>query len=169
MQANVDASAAESRLPAQVALDMEFHALVGRASHNRALMLAREPVGLLYNPTLLQIFQRLPQAIVEVIARHDVARPLVVARDPCSVGENRGCAAHDGVRSALDCSARTELLDEQHTVVRNRVAAHLVAWETRAIHHADVRPRAALTAEHATGPGRPRPGCRQPPLGRRAG
>ena len=37
---------------ALVRLDVEFHALVGRASHNRALMLAREPVGLLYNPTL---------------------------------------------------------------------------------------------------------------------
>ena len=37
-----------------VRLDVEFHALVGRASHNSALMLAREPVGLLYSPTLLQ-------------------------------------------------------------------------------------------------------------------
>jgi len=49
---------------------MEFHALVGRASHNRALMLAREPVGLLYNPTLLQIFQRLPQASARNLAAH---------------------------------------------------------------------------------------------------
>ena len=47
---------------ALVDLDLEFHALVGRASHNHALMLAREPVGLLYNPTLLQIFAHLPQA-----------------------------------------------------------------------------------------------------------
>lgn len=70
LQANVDASAAETRLPELVALDMEFHALVGRASHNRALMLAREPVGLLYNPTLLQIFQRLPQASARNLAAH---------------------------------------------------------------------------------------------------
>lgn len=70
LQANVDATAAETGPPALVALDMEFHALVGRASHNRALMLAREPVGLLYNPTLLQIFQRLPQASGRNLAAH---------------------------------------------------------------------------------------------------
>jgi DNA-binding FadR family transcriptional regulator len=70
LQANIDASAGETGLPALVALDMEFHALVGRASHNRALMLAREPVGLLYNPTLLQIFKRLPQAVARNLDAH---------------------------------------------------------------------------------------------------
>jgi len=64
-----------------VRLDVEFHALIGRASHNRALMLAREPVGLLYSPTLLRIFGHLPQAkarnraahqhIVEALEKHD--------------------------------------------------------------------------------------------------
>ena len=66
---------------ALVRLDVEFHALVGRASHNRALTLAREPVGLLYNPTLQQVFGHLPQArarnqtahrhIVEALLRRD--------------------------------------------------------------------------------------------------
>lgn len=65
----------------QVRLDVEFHALVGRATHNHALMLAREPIGLLYRPTLTPIFARLPQArqrnlqahrhIVDAIARGD--------------------------------------------------------------------------------------------------
>jgi GntR family transcriptional repressor for pyruvate dehydrogenase complex len=55
---------------ALVRLDVEFHALVGRASHNRALMLAREPVGLLYNPTLLQLFGHLPQARARNQAAH---------------------------------------------------------------------------------------------------
>ena len=64
-----------------VDLDVEFHALVGRASNNRALMLAREPVSLLYNPTLLQIHLHLPQskarnldahhAILEALRRRD--------------------------------------------------------------------------------------------------
>lgn len=64
-----------------VDLDVEFHALVGRASHNRALMLAREPISLLYNPTLLQIHLHLPQskarnldahrAIVDALHRRD--------------------------------------------------------------------------------------------------
>lgn len=59
---NLAASRREQSLARLVALDTEFHALVGRASHNRALMLAREPVGLLYDPTLQEIFKRLPQA-----------------------------------------------------------------------------------------------------------
>ena len=50
---NIDASAAETRLPELVALDMEFHALVGRASHNRALMLAREPVAAIVSDHLM--------------------------------------------------------------------------------------------------------------------
>ena len=62
-RSNLAASGERARDDAAlVQLDVEFHALVGRASHNRALMLAREPVGLLYNPTLLQMFARLPQA-----------------------------------------------------------------------------------------------------------
>jgi DNA-binding FadR family transcriptional regulator len=64
-----------------VELDVEFHALVGRASHNRALMLAREPISLLYNPTLLRIHLHLPQskarnldahrAIIDALHRRD--------------------------------------------------------------------------------------------------
>lgn len=81
LQANIDASAAETRLPELVALDMEFHALVGRASHNRALMLAREPVGLLYDPTLQQIFQRLPQASARNLAAHRHTLAALQARD----------------------------------------------------------------------------------------
>jgi len=83
LEANLAAAAATQDDAALVALDVEFHALVGGASHNRALMLAREPLGLLYNPTLLQVFRHLPQAqgrnatahrrIVDAIAAHDVA------------------------------------------------------------------------------------------------
>jgi DNA-binding FadR family transcriptional regulator len=70
LDANLAASHLETTLPALVTLDMEFHALVGRASHNHALMLAREPVGLLYNPTLQQIFLRLPQASSRNLEAH---------------------------------------------------------------------------------------------------
>ena len=87
LQANIDASAAETRLPELVALDMEFHALVGRASHNRALMLAREPVGLLYNPTLLQIFQHLPQASARNLAAHRHTLDALRARDADAAAE----------------------------------------------------------------------------------
>ncbi len=87
LQANMDASAAETALPALVALDMEFHALVGRASHNRALMLAREPVGLLYNPTLQQIFQRLPQASTRNLAAHQHTLDALRRRDADAAAE----------------------------------------------------------------------------------
>lgn len=70
LDANLAASRREKKVERQVALDMEFHALVGRASHNRALMLAREPVGLLYNPTLQELVRRLPQAYARNIEAH---------------------------------------------------------------------------------------------------
>ena len=87
LQGNLDASAAEPRPHALVALDMEFHALVGRASHNRALMLAREPVGLLYNPTLLQIFAHLPQARARNLAAHGHPLDALRRRDADAAAE----------------------------------------------------------------------------------
>ena len=70
LDVNLVASRQEKAVDRLVTLDMEFHALVGRASHNHALMLAREPVGLLYNPTLQQLFKRLPQASVRNLEAH---------------------------------------------------------------------------------------------------
>jgi len=87
LEANLAASVAEADNPALVALDMEFHALVGRASHNRALMLAREPVGLLYNPTLLQIFSRLPQASARNLDAHRHTLAALHARDADAAAE----------------------------------------------------------------------------------
>ena len=60
---------------------------MGRASHNRALMLAREPVGLLYNPTLQQIFQRLPQASTRNLAAHQHTLDALRARDADAAAE----------------------------------------------------------------------------------
>lgn len=70
LDANLVASRREKSVDKLVALDMEFHALVGRASRNRALMLAREPVGLLYNPTLRDLFKRLPQSSARNLDAH---------------------------------------------------------------------------------------------------
>lgn len=47
---------------ALIDLDIAFHAMVARASRNRALMLAREPVSLLYKSALSQLHDRLPQS-----------------------------------------------------------------------------------------------------------
>lgn len=87
LQANVDAADAEPGLPAQAALDTEFHALVGRASHNHALMLAREPISLLYNPTLLQIFERLPQGSARNLDAHHHTLAALRARDADAAAE----------------------------------------------------------------------------------
>lgn len=81
LEANMAASATETRGDRLVALDMEFHALMGRASHNRALMLAREPVGLLYDPTLQEIFKRLPQASARNLEAHVHTLDAVRRRD----------------------------------------------------------------------------------------
>lgn len=70
-----------------VELDVEFHALVGRASHNRALMLAREPISLLYNPTLLQIHLRLPQSKARNLAAHRAILDALQRRDAPAAAE----------------------------------------------------------------------------------
>ena len=78
LRANLDATAAltmpvaqpVSELIALVDLDVEFHALVGAASHNRPLMLAREPISLLYKPTLLRIYQDIPQSKSRALEAH---------------------------------------------------------------------------------------------------
>ena len=78
LQTNIDATAAltlpdhqpDAELAALVDLDIEFHALVGAASHNRPLMLAREPISLLYKPTLFRIYAQIPQSKSRVLHAH---------------------------------------------------------------------------------------------------
>jgi GntR family transcriptional regulator, transcriptional repressor for pyruvate dehydrogenase complex len=87
LETNLAASRREKAVDRQVALDMEFHALVGRASHNRALMLAREPVGLLYNPTLREIFRHLPQANQRNLEAHSHTLDALRRRDADAAAE----------------------------------------------------------------------------------
>jgi DNA-binding FadR family transcriptional regulator len=70
LHANLQATAQHDDDAHLVPLDVEFHALVGRATHNHALMLAREPIGLLYGPTLSRIYRQLPQARARNLAAH---------------------------------------------------------------------------------------------------
>lgn len=62
-------------------LDVAFHALVARASGNRMLMLAREPVSLLYAPILGQVEARLPQAAPRNLEAHRRLRAAIGEQD----------------------------------------------------------------------------------------
>jgi GntR family transcriptional regulator, transcriptional repressor for pyruvate dehydrogenase complex len=66
-----------------VGLDIAFHAMVSEAAHNRVLLLAREPMSLLFYPSLEVLLDKLPRAgqrlldahkrILEALKRHDAA------------------------------------------------------------------------------------------------
>jgi DNA-binding FadR family transcriptional regulator len=69
-----------------VALDIEFHSLIAQAAQNRVLMLCREPVSMLFYPSLQRLFnhpktkvsgpERLVQAhkeIAKAVAENDAA------------------------------------------------------------------------------------------------
>ena len=65
LAANVDRLASHHKNAGSVQehaqIDIEFHATVARASGNRVLMLAREPINLLYRPSLVRLQLALPQ------------------------------------------------------------------------------------------------------------
>lgn len=63
-------AASDAANAALIELDVEFHAVVARASRNRALMLAREPVSLLYSTTLSKMQVALPQMQARNVAAH---------------------------------------------------------------------------------------------------
>jgi DNA-binding FadR family transcriptional regulator len=54
-----------------VVLDVEFHSIIARAAANKALLLAREPVGLLLYPAFTTIQPLLPQAGRRLIEAHE--------------------------------------------------------------------------------------------------
>lgn len=55
---------------AVAALDSEFHTLIGRASENRVLQLAREPSDLLVYPTTKLILSRVPEGPARLLEAH---------------------------------------------------------------------------------------------------
>jgi len=72
LEANVDAMAeALDRGEAISTLDVEFHALLAQATRNRVLLMSREPVSLLFYPSLDRLFahprtrDRSPRRILE--------------------------------------------------------------------------------------------------------
>jgi DNA-binding FadR family transcriptional regulator len=74
-------------------LDVAFHALLARASKNRALMLAREPFSLLYRPALTLLQGALPQSAARNLHAHKEIVAALHARD--------AKRAHDWTRKHL--------------------------------------------------------------------
>ncbi len=68
-------------------IDVEFHALVARASGNRVLMLAREPINLLYRPSLARLQAVLPQMIRRNLEAHKRIFKAIAARDVAQARE----------------------------------------------------------------------------------
>lgn len=75
-----EAATATERLDDFIALDIAFHDLIAKAASNRVLMLAREPIGLLFKPAGETILPRLGthrrvvdahRAILDAISRGD--------------------------------------------------------------------------------------------------
>lgn len=81
LEANLERMARTADHQAFCEADGDFHALIARIAGNRVLELAREPVGILFVPTLKMIVDKLPQAAPRNIEAH---RQIVDA-----------CRAHD--------------------------------------------------------------------------
>ena len=71
MEENIERTALVLADPAAVAaLDSEFHALIGRASANRVLQLAREPSDLLVYPTTRLILTKVKEGAPRLLEAH---------------------------------------------------------------------------------------------------
>lgn len=81
-QRRMEAAIAGPTADDPVKLDTDFHALIARASRNRALQLAREPIGLLLYAGMALLAPLLPQAQGRQAAAHAHVVAAIRARDP---------------------------------------------------------------------------------------
>ena len=82
LEANIERTARVLGDPAEVAkLDAEFHALVGKASRNRVLQLAREPSELLVMPTTEMILKRVKEGAPRLLEAHRMYVEAIRNRD----------------------------------------------------------------------------------------
>lgn len=70
-----------------VRIDMEFHRLIAHASNNRALTLARDPLGLLLYASSDFVITRLAQSTDRLIAAHQRIYDAIAANDPESAAK----------------------------------------------------------------------------------
>jgi len=82
MQENIERTAQVLGDPGAVAeLDSAFHALIGTASGNRVLQLAREPSDLLVYPTTRMILARVPEGPARLLEAHREMLAAIRRRD----------------------------------------------------------------------------------------
>ncbi len=82
LEANVAATEAAQMADQPLTdFDVEFHALITEASGNRALMLAREPIGMLVYPTVAPMMRRLKQAGPRLAKAHRIILNAIRDRD----------------------------------------------------------------------------------------
>lgn len=66
---------------AQAELDTEFHDLIAQACRNRVLQMVREPVGMLFSPTLRVIIAKVDVAVPRNLHAHDALADAIERRD----------------------------------------------------------------------------------------
>jgi len=82
MERNIERTAEVLDDPAAVAeLDQEFHALIGKASGNRVLQLAREPSDLLVFPTTQLVLRQVQQGPARLLEAHRRMLEAIRTRD----------------------------------------------------------------------------------------
>ena len=87
LDANLAASGSRGADAAAIAaLDLAFHDLIAEASGNRAIQLARQPLGALFYPAFEQIFQHL-DAGDRMFDAHRAVVGALKARDPATAEE----------------------------------------------------------------------------------
>jgi DNA-binding FadR family transcriptional regulator len=82
LAANIaDTRRVQSDAAAVAELDAEFHRLIGRAAHNRVLLLAKEPSSMLVRPTTALIITNNPRGIPRLIEAHTHIHEALRSRD----------------------------------------------------------------------------------------
>ena len=82
LEANIERTEGALAHPTELAkLDAEFHALVGKASRNRVLQLAREPSELLVMPTTEIILKRVKEGAARMLEAHRMYVDAIRRRD----------------------------------------------------------------------------------------
>jgi len=83
LAANIEQTRAARDDPKTIVhIDMEFHRLIAQAANNRALTLARDPLGLLLYASSDFVITRLAQSTGRLIAAHQRIYDAIAANDP---------------------------------------------------------------------------------------